>query len=449
VPQTNRLSALNKRRPRRRKLRLRTRFDRLTHYVFRYPAKFHPPVVQALLRAYTSEGDCILDPFCGSGTLLVEARVLGRDTIGVDIDPVAVAVSKAKTQRLQVSRLETSINKLLDRLVLYERSAEEYERRKFEDLSLGWYTRQTRNLENWIPGIPNLFHWFRRYVIVDLARIRKTIEGVAVPETHRQVIRVAFASIIRNASNADPVPVSGLEVTSHMRARDAAGRLINPFQMLHQQLFRVLDACDDFQHRAGAATSVHVFQGDAIDVDSLVDKRVDAIITSPPYHGAVDYYRRHKLEMYWLGLTSTEVDRLELKRRYIGRDKVAQGEAYVSEFSLETALAKEWETRIREVSERRADAFRHYMVAMTLFFEGAANVLSAGKPLILVVGHSSWNRSEIPTSDLFQEAAGRDFLLEEVRWYPVVNRYMSYTRHNNASIDTEYALVFRRTSSDA
>lgn len=50
--------------------------DKLTHYLFRYPAKFHPPVAKALIDTFTRPGETILDPFCGSGTLALEATIL-------------------------------------------------------------------------------------------------------------------------------------------------------------------------------------------------------------------------------------------------------------------------------------------------------------------------------------------------------------------------------------
>jgi methylase of polypeptide subunit release factors len=73
---------------------------RLTHYLFRYPAKFHPPVARALIDKYSEPGQTIFDPFCGSGTSAVESLATGRNAVGMDIDPVAIAVATAKTRRL-------------------------------------------------------------------------------------------------------------------------------------------------------------------------------------------------------------------------------------------------------------------------------------------------------------------------------------------------------------
>ncbi len=84
------------------------------------------------------------------------------------------------------------------------------------------------------------------------------------------------------------------------------------------------------------------------------------------------------------------------------------------------------------------------MSAMTEVFTGLTQVVRGGGVALVVVGHSSWNGTEIPTTALFEEIAGDGFELEDLLWYPVKNRYMSYTRGNGADISTEYVLVLRR-----
>lgn len=429
----------------RSRLHVNGEVDKLTHYLFRYPAKFHPPVARTLIQRYTSEGDTILDPFAGSGTLLVEAAAAGRSSIGVDTDPVAVAVARAKVHRYKIGLLHRSAARVLGAVQACRRSPDDYSDLMFTDLAHDQYEAALVPVRQWVPAIPNLLHWFRRYVIVDLARIRQVIEEAHIPEAHRELFDVVFASIIRNSSNADPVPVSGLEVTAYMKRRDKEGRLVDPFGLFERALNRALVACEAFAARARPSTRAMIIRGDATRLGDLIDGKVDAVITSPPYHGAVDYYRRHKLEMFWLGHTTTAQDRLLLLRTYIGRLKVARSHPYVSSSSLETELAMKWERRIRRISADRADAFRHYIVAMTRFFNGLRDRVAQGAPTILVVGHSSWNGTLIPTTDLFAEIAGNAFQLSEVLWYPVKNRYMSYARHNGANINREYVLVFTRS----
>src|SRR5262249_7129683 len=99
-----------------------SRDDRLTHYLFRYPAKFHAPVVRQLVRDYTAKGDLIYDRFCGSGTLLVEALVEGRSAIGSDVDPVAVLVSQVKSRPIRKERLLSDLEQIQAVLAPHRRS---------------------------------------------------------------------------------------------------------------------------------------------------------------------------------------------------------------------------------------------------------------------------------------------------------------------------------------
>jgi DNA modification methylase len=419
-------------------------FDRVSHYLFRYPAKFHPPVVRALLEEYTDEGDVVLDAFCGSGSALVESALLGRSSIGIDVDPLAVAVTLAKVHRYQPVTLRRNAETLTAALARHRRGATWYAEHDKVDLTDAQYARELRTVDGYVPEIPNLLHWFRRYVVIDLARILRAILELRCSDDQRGFFEIVFASIIRNASNADPVPVSGLEVTSHMKRRDAEGRIVDPWALFDLALRRALDGAEAFSKAAPRGTFATAFVGDATALTDVVDFEVDAVLTSPPYHGAVDYYRRHQLEQFWLGLTETQADRLELLDHYIGRPKIPQRDRFVTDAVLATALAKEWEAKILEVSAERARAFRHYIAAMTEVFDGLADVVKPGGPALFIVGHSAWNGSEIPTTDLFAEISGDHFKLEAVRWYPVKNRYMSYARGNDANIDTEYVLVLRR-----
>jgi 23S rRNA G2445 N2-methylase RlmL len=412
---------------------------RYTHYLFRYPAKFHPPVARALVERHTKPGDCVLDCFCGSGTLLIEAALSGRNAIGSDVDPVAAFVSRVKASPLDVARLRKRWARLQKQLEPLARAAKRYDDLQWQDLAERTYRREIAGLE--APAIPNLHHWFRRYVIVDLARIKGKIVALEATRAERAFFLLCFASIIRNCSNADPVPVSGLEVTSHMKKRDEEGRVIDPFERYARAVRRSLQAMEDYT-AAAHGVSVLVMQADATELASKLTQKVDAVIISPPYHGAVDYYRRHQLEMFWLDFTTSQEDRLALLDHYIGRLCVPARDPLLKRSA--DVLSSKLEEDMRAVNGARANGLRHYRLAMHLVFEQLSQVLDPNAPAVFVVGHSAWNGSSLDTSELFEELSAPWFDLVDYYSYPVSNRYMSYSRHNGASIDREYVLVFSR-----
>lgn len=418
--------------------------DHLTHRLIRYPAKFHPPVARWLLETFTATGDRVLDPFCGSGTLLIEGRVLSRDVVGSDVDPLAVFVSRAKVRAIDPDKLRVLSARLDSALEAHERSASDYETLQWSDLADDAYTKARDGLV--VPAIPNLLHWFRKYVVIDLAHLRHVIRSTEMTEPQRAFFLLCFAAIIRGSSNADPVPVSGLEVTSHMKKRDEAGRVVNPFALFRRAVSKSITAMEAYRAAIDSSTRFSVVEADATRVAGKVRGAVDAVITSPPYHGAVDYYRRHQLEMFWLDLTRTQQARLELLAHYIGRPKVPARDPLLKS---PIDLPEEWRTleaAMRAIDPVRANAFVHYCTAMHLTLQQLGKLLPAKAPVALVVGRSQWNGDAINTSDLFAGLAVPEFEIDEEFSYPIRNRYMSYSRHNGADINREYVLVLRRST---
>jgi len=418
--------------------------DRLAiHNAFRFPAKFHPPVARELVRRYSIVGGRVLDPFCGSGTVLIEAAVAGRDAIGSDVDPLAVFISQAKSAKYDVSSLEADLESILQSVAPLRRGADEYRSLQFKDLDDNSFVTDSKETD--LPAIPNLEHWFRRYVLIDLARLKQVLSEKTSSIKNEMFFNLVFAAIIRNASNADPVPVSGLEVTSHMRKKEAAGRTIDPFSLFEARAGRLIAAVKALDvARRTSRGEVRVMQHDARDPYQLPP--VDSIITSPPYQSAVDYYRRHQLEMFWLKLTKTQSDRLELLPKYVGRAHTPQSHPDLKRDWQASPLARSWHAEIAAQSPERARDFHAYFSAMTTIFESVAGVVKTGCPLVMVVGRSRWGGVAIPTESLFKELAPPSVRLVDQLTYPVVNRTMSYSRHNGANIDEEHVLVFERVS---
>jgi hypothetical protein len=376
--------------------------------------------------------------------MMVQAHALARNSIGTDIDPLAVAVSLAKTRSYNIAELKDVSSELLEALDALERPKDEYVRRMHHDLTDAEFAHAREDL--WIPEIPRLVHWFRRYVAVDLGRMLAAIEQLTCSIETKNLLLIVFAAIIRNSSNADPVPVSGLEVTSHMLRRDAEGRLINPFALFRRKVKKTIASIEEshalFGSTSGSEPEVKLADATTLDLG----RKVDAVITSPPYQNAVDYYRRHQLEMFWLRLTESQADRLALLPRYIGKARISKNNPALSSRWNPSPMAKHWEEEISATSVARARDFRAYISSMARVFERLAHHLPDGAPALLVVGRSAWNGASIPTDALFVELAQGAFTLHEHLTYPVKNRYMSYKRRNGANIDSEHVLVFRRRS---
>ncbi|PIU58049.1 MAG: repressor LexA [Deltaproteobacteria bacterium CG07_land_8_20_14_0_80_38_7] len=79
-----------------------------THGLHTYPAMFIPQVAKRLIQTYSQKGDVVCDIFCGSGTALVESRLSGRNSVGIDLNPFAVFLAKAKTTEVDPSKLTKS-----------------------------------------------------------------------------------------------------------------------------------------------------------------------------------------------------------------------------------------------------------------------------------------------------------------------------------------------------
>ena len=416
---------------------------RTTHYLFRFPAKFHPPVAHCLLRRYSQPGQTVLDPFCGSGTLLLAASIEKRHAIGCDVDPISVFVSSVKSQRIEPNALRNSWFSFRPQLEAMAQPFCKYETHQYLDISQEQYQDVLSREQLWVPNIPNLYHWFRKCVILDLARLRVSILSLEVPKHHKDFFLLIFAAIIRNSSNADPVPVSGLEVTSHMKKREAAGRKINAFELFISACEKGISSVEEFWNASSPNCDITVKWADAACTDNNFSRKIDVVITSPPYHNAVDYYRRHQLEMYWLGFTKDHAGRLELLHRYIGRTSVRKADPRLLRKEELGTLSRDWYSRMNSKSPKRATAFLHYIIAMKDVFSRLSKFTPLGGSVVFVVGNSRWNGYELPTSDLFAELAGPPFSLTEHLSYPLQNRYMSYGRHNGADIRQEFVLVFR------
>lgn len=261
----------------------------LTHNFHTYPAKFIPQIPKGTIQALTKEGDTVLDPFCGCGTTLVEAKLLNRRSIGVDLNPIATLVSRAKTNKLDISQIR-EISNLVNQMK--------------KDIDNYYDNKQTAIGYN-VPFFNNRDHWFQQNVLNELAIIKSYIDKVG-NEDLKTYLFTAFSSIIVTVSNQE----------SDTRFA-AISKNIKPFRTFFGFLKRIEDMNPrilEFSTKA-SNSDVDVYEAETQNMDFIDDNSVDHIVTSPPYANTYDYYLYHKFRMYWLGYNVKKVQDKEIGSR--------------------------------------------------------------------------------------------------------------------------------------
>ena len=269
----------------------------LTHNIHSYPAKFIPQIPGSLLEYLRLPShSLILDPFCGSGTTLLEAAVRGYDAAGVDSNPIATLISRTKCTPLREEQ-RVQVEAVLSQLPLFDPSDE-------KRLS--------------IPVFLNRDHWFQPNMLRELGYIRALTASVA-DGAAADFLNTAFSAVIVKASNQE----------SDTRWRAVNKNHPDGFALaeFHKKAVDMLARVRELEKFP--LGTVTVATQDSRNLDFLRDGSAAAAITSPPYMNSFDYYLYHKLRMYWLGYDHYEVQEKEIGSRNKHCDNGRGVETYV------------------------------------------------------------------------------------------------------------------------
>lgn len=420
-----------------------------THPLFRFPAKFHPPVVRWALGNYGRQGSVVFDPFAGSGTLSVEALARGISSVGIDIDPVSSFVAGVKTTPIDPTALRSSLRRI-------QAAMQKLQARRVAagclpgaDISELQFARQLSGL--WYPQIPNIFHWFRRHVVVDIATIFATLEEVRLAAQQRAFFRACAAAIIRRVSNADPAPVSGLEVTT-LQAKKNKKRVIRVFDVFDEKCDQAIAGMDQLWQtvqRFKPRPLAIIHEGCVLNLEALLqdeplaDGGFPLVMTSPPYCNAVEYSRRHQLEMYWLDYVSTPEEHIAMAHKYIGRKLVREND-WNKKDKFGIKRLDQTLSRIAEEKPHKARTVHHYFDSMREMLSVLCPVMKRRGTFICVIGDSLCCKMPISTTDFVVELASDHFHLEKRFSYALRNQYMQYGLWNGDGIKEENVLIFKR-----
>ena len=269
----------------------------LTHGFHPYSSKYIPQIPRNLVSVLTTRGETVLDPFVGSGTTLVECSLLGRNSIGIDINPLACLISKVKSTPIAAERIHDQVRGLLERIeeeILAVRGSP----------SLFVDSRQDHGLmtegEAVIPYLDYISSWFQPQVIRELQVIKRHIDGVD-DEDLRDLLSVAFSSMVRTVSNADS-GFGNLMISKKPMKRSTT------YEKFRWRLRVMIPRISEFSRMADESVCTRVMAGDARDLGGFQDKSVDMICTHPPYMASVPYAEYQKLFLWWLGHDPRQLD---------------------------------------------------------------------------------------------------------------------------------------------
>ncbi len=345
--------------------------ETLTHPFHTYPARLHPATAKVLVEfigAGAGRTQPIVDPFCGSGTVLVEARAAGLRTIGSDLNPLAILIARAKTWTAPPRRRK-QLGDAGHSIAAAALAAGKAARRSAAEAA------PLRRVAGFDPNARNrrLASWFAPHVRRELEDLASRIDELRADDAELADILTACLSAIlykvsSRTSDTDPTWID------RKVGRGQATRLFA------QRLDLLLAGLDDLAKVH--ATLPDVFEHDVRKLGDIVpDGSAAGIITSPPYAGTYDYAEHQRLRFDFLGLRHRELDAGELGSR-------------------------------RSFEEDPHEALRRWKKALTGIVDRITTALAPGRAAAIVIGDSVAKGRALYALDDLREALTGDVVIE-------------------------------------
>ena len=260
------------------------------HRLHPYLGKFIPQLVEIFLRKYFSEGQTVLDPFCGSGTTLIQANELGINSIGYDISAFNVLLCKAKTSLYDIDVLRWEVFDILEK-VRSKTQPKTYQRPMWDT---GAFIGESPLDDN-----DYLKKWFAPRSLLELLSYRDAIRNYEYQDILKTILsRSARSARLTTHFDLDfPKAPQTEKYWCYKHSRDCSPTT-QAFKFLRRYSLDTLRRIEEFNYRRTDAFT-YVRHGDSRQ--SLIPP-VDGVITSPPYVGLINYHEQHAYAYHLLGL---------------------------------------------------------------------------------------------------------------------------------------------------
>ncbi|MBN2289487.1 MAG: DNA methyltransferase [Candidatus Glassbacteria bacterium] len=383
--------------------------DRAVHDWYRFVLSFPPHLVRYYIERFELDSDnCVLDPFCGTGTTLVECKKTGIESIGIEANPMAYFASKIKVDWsvdpegllnhanriaiLAAERLTSDGIEDYDDLPLFHTGKDTVKKlRTLSDETFGLL------LKNSISPLP-------LHKILVLLNTMQEIKDERFLEYERLALAKALVFHVSNLNFGPEVGVGSIKLDA-------------PVVPIWLNIVREM-AKDVSDLQSVTNTEAYVYKGDARKTSSLIKPNsIDAVITSPPYPNEKDYTRTTRLESVLLGFIKNKEDLRALKKNMVrsntrGVYKGDNDDILVEDHKEIQRIADMIEKRRLELG-KTSGFERLYSKVTRLYFGGMAlhlaelrNILRPGAKLAYVVGdQASYLRVMIRTGQILADIA--------------------------------------------
>jgi DNA modification methylase len=263
------------------------------HRLHPYLGKFIPQLVEIFLRKYFSPNQTILDPFCGSGTALVQANELGINAIGYDISAFNVLLSKVKTNRYDVSKVKHEVLDILEKVRTATQDPPENQPRLWNiQPSLKSLSAEDNEY---------LLSWFAPNALSELLVYRHYIE--TEDYEYKDLLKIILSRSARSA-----------RLVKHFDLDFPKAPQTAPYKCYkHSRICTPTKEAYKFLYRYSMDTINRIKEYSLIRTDAFVKIHhensrtahfpiIDGVITSPPYVGLIDYHEQHVYAYHLLGL---------------------------------------------------------------------------------------------------------------------------------------------------